>query len=91
MTVLCRNCQKERHTSFYRSPVPVAHYSFNRLFPSLSSPVKKQIELKSRGVKLMPSKDNNQKTSVCKCWPARPAYQGTGLTLGSDLWCCDQM
>ncbi|XP_072466206.1 CUB and sushi domain-containing protein 2 isoform X1 [Notamacropus eugenii] len=26
--------------------------------------VKKQIELKSRGVKLMPSKDNNQKTSV---------------------------
>lgn len=33
--------------------------------------VKKQIELKSRGVKLMPSKDNNQKTSVCKCPPAR--------------------
>ncbi|XP_019343511.2 CUB and sushi domain-containing protein 2 isoform X1 [Alligator mississippiensis] len=28
------------------------------------SRVKKQIELKSRGVKLMPSKDNNQKTSV---------------------------
>ncbi|NXV83270.1 CSMD2 protein, partial [Atlantisia rogersi] len=26
--------------------------------------VKKQIEMKSRGVKLMPSKDNNQKTSV---------------------------
>ncbi|XP_056651096.1 CUB and sushi domain-containing protein 2 isoform X2 [Monodelphis domestica] len=28
--------------------------------------VKKQIELKSRGVKLMPSKDNNQKTSVSR-------------------------
>lgn len=41
-------------------------------FPSLSSLVKKQIELKSRGVKLMPSKDNNQKTSVCKCPLARP-------------------
>ncbi|XP_075409854.1 CUB and sushi domain-containing protein 2 isoform X3 [Tenrec ecaudatus] len=30
--------------------------------------VKKQIELKSRGVKLMPSKDNNQKTSVFSCF-----------------------
>jgi len=31
------------------------------------SVVKKQMELKSRGVKLMPSKNSNQKTSVCKC------------------------
>ncbi|XP_061268604.1 CUB and sushi domain-containing protein 2 isoform X3 [Bos javanicus] len=30
--------------------------------------VKKQIELKSRGVKLMPSKDNSQKTSVFSCF-----------------------
>ncbi|XP_045440840.1 CUB and sushi domain-containing protein 2 isoform X1 [Pipistrellus kuhlii] len=30
--------------------------------------VKKQIELKSRGVKLMPSKDSSQKTSVFSCF-----------------------
>lgn len=37
------------------------------IFPLFPTPaVKKQMELKSRGVKLMPSKDNNQKTSVCK-------------------------
>lgn len=30
-------------------------------------PVKKQMEMKSRGVKLLPNKDSNQKTSVCKC------------------------
>ncbi|XP_073089715.1 CUB and sushi domain-containing protein 2 isoform X4 [Manis javanica] len=30
--------------------------------------VKKQMELKSRGVKLMPSKDNSQKTSVFSCF-----------------------
>ncbi|XP_025063844.1 CUB and sushi domain-containing protein 2 [Alligator sinensis] len=42
--------------------------------------VKKQIELKSRGVKLMPSKDNNQKTSVYRlsatfsdCGPEQPS------------------
>ncbi|EPY81832.1 CUB and Sushi multiple domains 2-like protein [Camelus ferus] len=43
--------------------------------------VKKQIELKSRGVKLMPSKDNSQKTSVCKCPPCRASR----LRLGSSV------
>lgn len=28
--------------------------------------VKKAIELKSRGVKMLPNKDNNHKNSVCK-------------------------
>uniref|UniRef100_A0A803VYI3 CUB and Sushi multiple domains 2 n=1 Tax=Ficedula albicollis TaxID=59894 RepID=A0A803VYI3_FICAL len=50
--------------------------------------VKKQMELKSRGVKLMPSKDNNQKTSVCKfgfcslppCCPApNPGVLGSSI------------
>lgn len=54
-----------------RNPIQVSDHPSNRLF-LLSFLVKKQIELKSRGVKLMPSKDNNQKTSVCKCRLARP-------------------
>lgn len=32
----------------------------------LSPTVKKAIELKSRGVKLLPSKDTNHKNAVCK-------------------------
>lgn len=32
----------------------------------LSSTVKKMTELKSRGVKMLPSKDNHHKISVCK-------------------------
>lgn len=34
-----------------------------------SSTVKKMTELKSRGVKMLPSKDNQHKISVCKCQP----------------------
>lgn len=48
----------------------ILQMTIHTVFPFSSSLVKKQIELKSRGVKLMPSKDNNQKTSVCKCLPA---------------------
>lgn len=51
------------------SPSLVTDHNLNH-FPLTSSLVKKQMELKSRGVKLMPSKDNSQKTSVCKCPPA---------------------
>lgn len=51
-------------------PIPSARRKLNLIFLSFTSfLVKKQIELKSRGVKLMPSKDNSQKTSVCKCPP----------------------
>lgn len=32
----------------------------------LSPTVKKAIELKSRGVKMLPSKDTNHKNAVCK-------------------------
>lgn len=55
-----------------QEPHPGLRLPLQPSFPSLSFLVKKQIELKSRGVKLMPSKDNNQKTSVCKCRLARP-------------------
>lgn len=34
-----------------------------------SSTVKKMTELKSRGVKMLPSKDNQHKISVCECQP----------------------
>lgn len=46
-------------------PIPSPRRKLNLIFLSFTSfLVKKQIELKSRGVKLMPSKDNSQKTSV---------------------------
>lgn len=41
-------------------------YSF---FALISSTVKKMTELKSRGVKMLPSKDNHHKISVCKSQP----------------------
>ncbi|XP_053254903.1 CUB and sushi domain-containing protein 2 isoform X3 [Podarcis raffonei] len=55
--------------------------------------VKKQMEMKSRGVKLMPSKDTNQKTSVFSCFFNFTTSSGIVLSpnypeeYGSSLHC----